>query len=148
MSAQYERTLQTEVIWRSKVLPLKVVSNLNGIWLPAREAEPVRCPRCGFEFEGPGEKAIVARLINRLKTDGFIIPGVPDLTFIWQGGGGFIELKRPATRDLFGVRKPAGRATDSQKQYTEECRGLGINHGFASTWEDVRSHLRTWGAIE
>jgi hypothetical protein len=147
MNAQYERTLQQEVMWRANRLPLKITSNLNGMWIPTRDSADVECPHCHAVFASPDQKQLVARIINRLKTDGMLVPGTPDLSVIWPGGGGFIELKRPASKDLFGVRAPAGRPTDLQKQFAEDCRRLSINHAYASTWDEVRTHLQTWGAI-
>lgn len=148
MNSRAERELQEEVLWRANPLPVKITSNLNGLWIPTRESADIECPYCHAVFESPDQKKLVARMMNRLKTDGLLVPGTPDLTIVWRDGGGFIELKRPASRDLFGLRKPAGRASDSQKYYAEDCRVLGINHGYASTWEDVREHLRSWGAIK
>jgi hypothetical protein len=147
MNAQYERTLQQECLWRANRLPLKITSNLNGIWIPPREGAEVECPHCHAVFDSPDQKKLVARIINRLKTDGMLVPGTPDLTVVWPNGGGFIELKRPASKDLFGVRSPAGRLSDVQRLYDDDCRRLGINHAVCTTWEDVRTHLQTWGAI-
>lgn len=147
MNSQYERTLQQEIIWRTNRLPIKVAPIPNGIWIPSRSIGDIRCPNCSFEFEAPGQEKLVARIINRLKTDGMLVPGLPDLAVIWHGGGGFLELKRPASKDLFGVRTPAGRPSDTQKQFAEECGRLGVNHAFCSTWEETRDRLRQWGAL-
>jgi hypothetical protein len=147
MTAQYERALQQECLQRARFLPLKMTSNLNGIWIPPREGGEVECPHCHAVFVSPEQKQLVARIINRLKTDGLMIPGTPDLTVVWPNGGGFIELKRPASKDLFGVRAPAGRLSDVQRLYADDCQRLRINHGVAHTWDDVRMHLQTWGAI-
>jgi hypothetical protein len=148
VTAQYERTLQTEIMWRANRLPIKVAPIPNGIWIPTRDGGEIECPHCHAVFDAPDQKQLVARIINRLKTDGMLVPGLPDLATIWAGGGGFLELKRPATKDLFGVRVPAGRPTPEQKLFAEDCHRLGINHAFCSTWEDVRSNLQTWGAIK
>lgn len=119
-------------MWRTKALPIIVAPIPNGIWIPARTAE---------------EKALVARIMARLKSDGMLVPGLPDLAVLWQGGGGFLELKRPATRDLFH-KSPAGRPTDTQREFAVRCGQLGIYHAFVSTWEETRDTLRQWGAIK
>ena len=132
MTDQYERTLQTEIMWRANRLPLIVAPIPNGIWIPTRD---------------DAEKALVGRIVNRLKNDGMLLPGVADLSVVWRGGGGFVELKRPASKDLFGVRKPAGRSSDPQKEFADKCQRLGVNHAICQTWDEVRDRLREWGAI-
>lgn len=132
MSVQYERTLQQEIMWRTKRLPMIVAPIPNGIWIPART---------------DAEKEIVARIINRLKTDGMLVPGLPDLAVIWRGGGGFLELKRPALKDLFGTRSPAGRLSGEQKELAARCLNIGINYGVAQTWQQVETIFQQWGAI-
>lgn len=132
MSVQYERTLQTEVIWRTKRMPIIVCPIPNGIWIPARDER---------------EKQLVSRIINRMKSDGMLIPGLPDLAVLWHRGGGLLELKRPASKDLFGLRSPAGRLSDAQKEIRERCLLTGINYGVASHWAEVEAHLIAWGAI-
>lgn len=132
MTAQYERTLQEEIMWRAKRLPIIVAPIPNGIWIPARTDE---------------EKALVARIVARMKSDGMLVPGLPDCAVIWAGGGGFLELKRPATRDLFGVRSPAGRLSDLQKEFAARCRELGIYYAVCQTWSETREALVEWGAI-
>ena len=132
MNAQYERTLQTEIMWRTKRLPIIAAPIPNGIWLPAHNEE---------------EKRLIARLVARMKSDGMLVPGLPDLAVLWKGGGGFLELKRPASKDLFGVRAPAGRLSDAQKETADRCRAIGINYAVAQHWSEVEQTLSQWGAI-
>lgn len=126
-----ERGLQQEVMWRLRSYPVVAVPVPNGVWIPARSEH---------------EKALVARIIARMKTDGAMLPGAPDLACIWPSGGGFVELKRPAHRDLFGYHA-AGTASEDQLVFAQRCRKLGINHAFARSWEELRQHLADWGAL-
>ena len=132
MSQQFERSLQTEIMWRTKRLPIIAAPIPNGIWLPAHSEE---------------EKHLIARLVARMKSDGMLVPGLPDLAVLWKGGGAFVELKRPASKDLFGLRSPAGRLSDAQKEVRDRCLLTGINYGVASHWAEFEALLLEWGAL-
>src|SRR5262245_37695838 len=84
-----ERPLQREVMARLHCAPLDalVFPIPNGVYLPARSAS---------------EKVLVARIIHQLKVQGGLTPGAPDLVFLGARSCGAIELKRPATKSLFG----------------------------------------------
>ena len=60
MTAQIERNLQSEILYRLNRYPVVAIPVPNGIWLPARSE---------------AEKGIVKRLIARMKTDGMLVPG-------------------------------------------------------------------------
>lgn len=133
MSVQIERALQSEVMVRLRAgaWPVLALPIPNGVWIPARD---------------DAEKEIVRRIIARMKADGLLLPGAFDLSLHWQGGGGIIDLKRPASRDLLGRRSPAGKPTDEQKELAERADRFGINYAFCTSWDDVRDRLREWGA--
>jgi hypothetical protein len=126
---QSERTLQAELAWRLKALPLVMLPIPNGLWIPARTE---------------AERSLVARIIGRMKADGMLLPGAPDLALLWDGGCAAIELKRPKTRDLFGTR-PAGRPTDNQRWFAERCTELGVHHAYCSSWDELKLKLDAWG---
>ena len=88
MTAQHERSLQSEILYRLNRYPVVTIPVPNGIWLPSRSE---------------AEKGIVKRLIARMKTDGMLVPGAPDLVLLGEKGALCVELKREPSRDLFGA---------------------------------------------
>jgi hypothetical protein len=133
MTVQAERVLQQEVQLRLRAgnWPVIAIPVPNGIWIPART---------------PAERAMVARIIARMKADGLLLPGAFDLAILWANGGGMIDLKRDRSVDMFGKVRPAGRPTEEQSELAKRAADLGINHAFCSSWEDVSKRLREWGA--
>jgi len=112
MTTQLERSLQTEILLRLNRYPVVAIPSCNGMYIPARNEH---------------EQAIVARIINRMKSDGMLLPGAPDLTLLGAKGALCVELKRPASRDLFG-RKPAGRLSPEQKAFKRRCDETGVEY--------------------
>ena len=51
-----------------------------------------------------------------------------------------LELKRPASRDLFG-RKPRGRLSPDQKAFKQRCSDAGVRYLVAYDWADVECSL-------
>ena len=51
-----------------------------------------------------------------------------------------VELKRPASRDLFG-RKPRGRLSPEQRAFRDRCVDVGVEYLVAECWEDVQCRL-------
>lgn len=131
MTAQIERALNAECMWRSRSLPVVLLPIPNDFWIPART---------------PEERRLVARIIAKMKADGKLEPGAPDFVALWQGGGGMLEGKRPKTSDLFGT-KPAGRPSDDQREMEKRAKARGILHSYYSSWDEMRDRLREWGAL-
>ena len=125
MTTQLERSLQSEILYRLNRYPVVAIPVPNGIWLPAR---------------GDEEKGIVKRLIARMKTDGMLVPGAPDLILMGERRAVCVELKRSASRDLFG-RKPKGRLSPEQKAFRQRCVACDVSYHVASSWEDVQCIL-------
>jgi hypothetical protein len=125
MTTQLERNLQTEILYRLARYPVVAVPVPNGIWLPAHNE---------------AERAVVARLMARMKTDGMLVPGAPDLILMGEQRAVCVELKRSASRDLFG-RKPKGRLSPEQKAFRERCIDTGVEYIVAECWEDVQCVL-------
>ncbi|HUC70409.1 MAG TPA: hypothetical protein VMS01_04375 [Stellaceae bacterium] len=88
----------------------------------------------------------MARLINRLKGDGFLLPGAPDIILAWATGCAAVELKRPAFRDVFG-HHAAGQASEDQREFARRCAALGVHHAFVRSWEGLKERLGEWGAL-
>jgi hypothetical protein len=113
--------LQTEILYSLARYPVVAIPIPNGIWLPAHNE---------------AERVVVARLMARMKTDGMLVPGAPDLVLLGEKGALCVELKRGASRDLFG-RKPRGRLSPEQRAFRDRCIDCGVDYAVASTWEDV-----------
>jgi len=58
-----------------------------------------------------------------------------------------LEFKRPASRDLFGHKKAAGRPSPDQKEMVKRAQAIGVNYAFVHSWEEAKARLREWGAI-
>lgn len=128
-----ERTLLAECLLRLRAggYPVIALATPNGLHIPARSEE---------------EQRIKARIINRMRADGMLLAGAPDLVLLWPQGGGFAELKRPAHRDIFGYHA-AGQASQDQLAFAERCRKLGINHAYVRSWDGLKDRLGEWGAF-
>jgi hypothetical protein len=125
MTAQIERTLQTDIAWRLNRYPIVYASIPNSIYIPTREK---------------GERDMAARIINRLKTDGMFTPGAADMVLIGPKGGLYLELKRAASRDLFTVR-PKGRLSPVQREFQSRCAAAGVRYVVAHCWDDIEPCL-------
>jgi len=125
MTTQIERNLQSEILYRLNRYPVVAIPVPNGIWLPAHNE---------------AERAVVARLMARMKSDGMLTPGAPDLVIAGEKRCVMVELKRPASRDLFG-RKPKGRLSPEQKAFQQRCVDCGVEYIVASSWDDVQCML-------
>lgn len=130
---QAERILQREIMARLKHAPLKalVVPSPNGIYIPQRT---------------PAERTLAARIVHQLKLDGQIMPGASDLTVLWKGGCGCIELKRAESKRLFDKQR-RGVLSPVQKAFRQQCLDLGINYAVCSSWPEVRELLKGWGLL-
>jgi hypothetical protein len=69
-----------------------------------------------FPARNDAERQIIARVVSQMKSSGQLLPGAPDIVAMWSGGAGMLEIKRAASKDLFGRRQPAGRASPEQKE--------------------------------
>ena len=125
MTTQLERSLQTEILYRLARYPVVAIAVPNGIFLPARTEE---------------ERVLVRRIVARMRDDGMLTPGAPDLVIAGERRAVMVELKRPASRDLFG-RKPKGRLSPEQKAFRDRCIVSGVDYMIASSWEDVQCML-------
>ena len=125
MTAQIERSLQSEILYRLNRYPVVAIPVPNGIWLPARS---------------DAEKDIVKRLIARMKTDGMLVPGAPDLVLMGAKGALCVELKREASRDLL-VKRPKGRLSPEQRAFKQRCSDAGVRYLVAYDWADVECSL-------
>lgn len=131
MTAQIERGVQSEIVLRSRMLPVLAIPVPNAISFPrATEAE----------------RRLFARVVAQMKRDGMLEPGALDLACFWRGGGGILEIKRPATNTLLG-RSPAGRLSDDQKRMIERAEAIGVHHGVAHSWDEACAIWKKWGAL-
>ncbi len=135
MRDQLERSIQSEIMLRIRAaaMPVMALPIPNGIWIPTRSDD---------------EKEIVRRIVRRMKEDGLLLPGALDLAFVWGGGGGGImDVKRPASYDLFRHRKAPGRPSVDQKELVKRAAELGVNYAFVHSWQECHQKLREWGAV-
>ena len=65
-----------------------------------------------------------------------LITGSADYVFVWDGGGGWIELKTET-----GTLSPA------QKDFRDWANATGSNHAVCRTLDDVVSTLFSWGVL-
>ena len=125
VTTQAERSLQTDILYRLARYPVVAIPVPNGIWLPAHNE---------------AERTVVARLMARMKSDGMLVPGAPDLVLMGEKRALCIELKRSASRDLFG-RKPKGRLSPEQKTFQQRCIDCGVEYIVAEDWAAVECVL-------
>ena len=125
-----ERALQAEIMTRLRSWPVIALPIPNSLHLPRRT---------------PDERAVIARVVYQMKNSGMLVTGSPDLVLFWCDGAAMCELKRPASRDLLGKRKPAGRPSEGQKAMAQRCADLRIKHCYASSWQELRAKLHEWG---
>lgn len=125
MTTQLERSLQVEIAWRLNAYPVVTAAIPNGLWVPSHN---------------PAERAVVARIISRMKTDGMLTPGAGDLVLAGAKGCAFVECKRPASRDLLTVR-PKGRLSPEQREFRSHCERAGVRYVVAYDWADVECSL-------
>lgn len=125
MTTQLERSLQAEVMLRLNRYPVVAVPSANGMYLPAHNEH---------------ERALVARIVNRMKSDGMMTPGAPDLVLLGERGALCVELKRPVSRDLFG-RRPKGRLSPEQKDFRDRCERVGVKYLVATSWAEIEPEL-------
>lgn len=130
---QAERILQREVMLRLRHAPLAaiVVPSPNGVFIPART---------------PAERELARRIVHQLKLDGQLLPGAPDLLFLWQDGCGCVELKRAAEKTLLG-RQRSGQLSVDQRVFRDRCDDLGIPYAVCQSWAEVRDRLKVWGRL-
>jgi hypothetical protein len=126
---QVERSLQTEFLWRLRQYPVLPFVTPNGIYFPCRS---------------DSERLMRARIINRMKTEGMLLAGAPDLVLLWHGGAALVETKRPGFKDIFGYHAP-GTASEDQQEFARRAEKLGINHAYCRSWNDLADRLLDWG---
>lgn len=126
---QTERTLQEEFLWRLRRYPVLPLVTPNGIYFPCRSDD---------------ERRLRARLIARMKAEGMLLPGAPDLVLMWNGGAGLVETKRPAFRNLFGYHA-AGTPSEDQVEFARRATALGIRHACCRSWDELAAQLAGWG---
>lgn len=112
-------------MYRLARYPVVAIPVPNGIWIPARNE---------------AEERLVARIIARMKTDGMLLPGAADLVLLGEKGGMCVELKAPASRDLFG-RRPKGRLSPEQRAFRDRCVDVGVEYIVAECWDDIQHRL-------
>ncbi len=127
MTTQIERGLQTEAMLRLRMLPVVAIPIPNGVWIPSRT---------------PEERNIAARIIARMKSDGMLLPGAPDLVIAGPRGAILAELKRGASRDLF-TKRPAGRQSDDQREFQKRCEALGVRYVIVHDWSEIKQAIET-----
>jgi len=125
MTTQLERSLQTEILYRLARYPVVACAIPNGIFLPAHNE---------------AERVLVRRIVARMRDDGMLTPGAPDLVIAGERRAVMVELKRPASRDLFG-RRPRGRLSPEQKTFQQRCIDCGVEYIVAEDWAAVECVL-------
>jgi hypothetical protein len=65
-----------------------------------------------------------------------LIAGSGDYVFVWEGGGGWIELK-----------SSTGSLSPDQRDFRDWCGHAGARHAVCRTLDQVETVLRDWGAL-
>lgn len=125
MTTQLEKALTQEVMYRIKRYPVIAVPVPNSVYFPARTE---------------AERSIISRVVSQMKNDGMLVPGSPDLILLGEKGALCCELKRSASRDLFG-RRPRGRLSPEQRAFRDRCVDVGVEYVVAECWEDIQCRL-------
>lgn len=105
------------------------------------------------EVQPPGMKPHQAKRYWDKRTKIGVKKGAPDWVIAWDGGFGFIELKRPATyktSDKTGkqiIGKPKGRQSPEQEQFQFLCDANNIPYKVCHSVDDVLCALDEWRAI-
>lgn len=66
-----------------------------------------------------------------------MLPGTPDYFFIWDTGGGLIEIKAGK-----------GRMSDNQVDYKAWCDMLNIKHAVCRSLIEVTETITGWGILQ
>lgn len=72
-----------------------------------------------------------------------LVTGSADYVFVWEGGGGWIEFKRPGAPG-----KPVGRLTVSQRDFGRWCDSQKVNWRVAHTADEGFAILSEWGVFD
>jgi len=134
MAGSAERVLQREIMLRLGAGPWPVIAAPipNGIYIPAHNDE---------------ERRLVGRIVRRMKDDGMLLPGAGDMIVASAAAACFLELKRPAERDLFGRRSVRGQLSDGQREFRRRCDVAGVPYAVAHDWREALEALRRHGVI-
>ena len=135
-SVQTEKSLQEEILLRLRPYPIIAIAVPNSVYI---------------RTDTEDQERTLGQVIGAMKRQGGMTPGAPDLVLLWAYGAGCVELKRPASIDLLGRRRPAGRPSSAQRSFEAECRRCGVHFCYADGWEGtarpLKPRLIEWGAI-
>ena len=126
---QEERSLQAELIWRLKSWPIVAIPIPNGFWIPTHNED---------------ERRLVGRLLYQMKNYGMLQPGAPDLSLHWCGGSALVEIKTPASVDMFGKRRPGGQLSEAQRSFAERAEQFGVRTAIVRSWDELHARLVEW----
>lgn len=85
--------------------------------------------------EAAGRGKFAAIYMAKAKAMG-LIKGSADFVFVWQGGGGWIELK-----------SETGSLTKEQREFRDWVIATGGNHAVCRSKQEVEAKLIEWGAL-
>lgn len=75
-----------------------------------------------------------------------LVTGSTDFVFLWNGGGCWMEFKRPKlTASDSRPRRDAGRLTDKQKLFGLWCTHLGVPHHVVTSAREGLDILKGYG---
>lgn len=137
-AAEYALTMlmsRSNLSWNWKLQPEQRLSVelADALRIEAKDGR-LKAVFCHVANEGKRSK-IVASILKAMG----LIPGSPDFWFIWNGGGGLIELKRPD--------KPLPKLEDNQEYFMQWAQSLSVRHAVHNSVQDALQTLRQWGAL-
>lgn len=77
------------------------------------------------------------KLMNTILRGMGLIKGAYDYAFMWQGGGGVIEMKTKR-----------GKHEDAQKDFAIWCEVEGVRHKLCRSVDEAEETLREWGVLK
>jgi hypothetical protein len=83
-----------------------------------------------------GGAGIKAKVLMALAKAMGLIKGSGDYVFVWEGGGGWIELK-----------SSTGSLSPAQRDFRDWCQSQNVNWAKCKTIHEVINNLVEWGAL-
>lgn len=121
-----------------EILAMEVADWLRAETLEGRLRATWTCipHEVGYISQKSAGSALAMMRYAKAKAMGFI-PGSTDYVFVWEGGGGWLELK-----------SSAGSLSPEQKDFRDWAVAMRCGHAVCRSLDDVRQKLFEWGVLQ